>query len=330
MPEHFELACPWVFLLLPLPLLIILMPTVRLQKKSLKVPFFGYATCISGVQAQKGVPQAGRRWFQQVIIWIYWFMALTALARPQLVGEPDLIVKESRNFLMAADISHSMAQKDWEIGGEKSSRWAAVKSLMGNFIHQRQGDRMGVMLFGSNAYTLAPFTSDNDALLQLLDDTEVGMAGQQTNIGRVIGKGISLFANDTLPHKVMLLLTDGADSGIGISPFDAASLANSDSITIHTIGIGDPDKPHADLDEAALQQIANLTNGQYFLAKDTEEMAQVFALLDEIAPVEYEQETFVPVQELYFFPLALLLACSFFASLIIHLKHYFKRSDSHE
>lgn len=326
MPENFEFAYHWVFYLLPLPLLIIgLLPVVRIRKKSLKVPFLSYAADLSGERPQRGVRQLKRPFIRQIILWICWALILISAARPRLVGEPDLIVKTSRNFLMVADISYSMAQKDWELGDERVSRWDAVKQLMGEFIHEREGDRMGILLFGSNAYTLAPFSSDSYALLQLLDDTDVGMAGQQTNIGRAIGKSIELFANDTLPNKVLLLLTDGADSGIGVSPFDAAELANSDSITIHTIGIGDPDKLGADLDEDALEHISELTGGQYFLAKDAGEMERVFEVLDDIEPVEYEQETYVPVQELYFYPLAALFAFSFIASFFVHLLNLFKR-----
>ncbi|MBR8534966.1 VWA domain-containing protein [Carboxylicivirga sediminis] len=328
MPDNFEFAYFWVFYLVPLPLLIIwVLPAVRIRKKSLKVSFLRHAAELSGQQPTKGVRQLKRPWIRQVVLWALWTLALISLARPRLVGEPDLVVKTSRNFLMVADISFSMAQKDWELGDEKVSRWEAVKHLMGKFIEEREGDRMGILLFGSNAYTLAPFTSDSHALLQLLDDTDVGMAGQQTNIGRAIGKSIELFANDTLPNKVLLLLTDGADSGIGVSPFDAAELANTDSITIHTIGIGDPASLGADLDEEALQHISKLTSGQYFLAKDASEMERVFEVLEEIEPVEYEDETYVPVQELYFYPLAALFAFSFFTAFFIYLVKLFKRKE---
>lgn len=328
MPDNFEFAYFWVFYLLPLPLLIIwVLPAVRIRKKSLKVSFLSRAAELSGQQPKKGVRQLKRPWIRQVVLWALWALVLISLARPRLVGEPDLVVKTSRNFLMVADISFSMAQKDWELDDEKVSRWEAVKHLMGEFIEEREGDRMGILLFGSNAYTLAPFTSDSHALLQLLDDTDVGMAGQQTNIGRAIGKSIELFANDTLPNKVLLLLTDGADSGIGVSPFDAAELANTDSITIHTIGIGDPARLGADLDEEALQHISKLTSGQYFLAKDASEMERVFELLEDIEPVEYEHETYVPVQELYFYPLAALFAFSFITAFFIYLAKLFKRKE---
>ncbi len=327
MPDNFEFAYFWVFYLLPLPLLVIwVLPAVRIRKKSLKVPFLSRVAELSGQQPKRGVRQLKRPWIRQVVLWVLWALVLTTLARPQLVGEPDMVVKTSRNFLMVADISFSMAQEDWELDDEKVSRWEAVKHLMGEFINEREGDRMGILLFGSNAYTLAPFTSDSHALLQLLDDTDVGMAGQQTNIGRAIGKSIELFANDTLPNKVLLLLTDGADSGIGVSPFDAAELAGTDSITIHTIGIGDPDKPSADLDEEALQHISKLTGGQYFLAKDAGEMEKVFEVLEEIEPVEYEYETYVPVQELYFYPLAALFAFSFITNLGIYLASLYRRN----
>jgi len=329
MPDNFQFAYIWVFYLLPLSLLIVwLLPAVRISKKSLQVPFFKYAAQSSGEKPMTGVKQMKRPWLRQLVLWFCWVLMLSGLARPQLVGEPDMVVKTSRNFLLVADLSFSMAQKDWDMEGEKVSRWEAVKHLMGEFIKERQGDRMGTILFGSNAYTLAPFTSDTEALEQLLDDTDVGMAGQQTNIGKAIGKSIALFANDTLPKKVMLLLTDGADSGIGVSPFDAAELAHQDSIVIHTIGIGDPLQPGADLDEEALEHISQLTGGQYFLAKDASEMQGVFDLLDDIEPVEYEAETYVPVEELFFYPIAALLVLSFVLQLLINVSNLLKRKEA--
>lgn len=329
MPDNFQFAYIWVFYLLPLPLLVIwLLPAVRISKKSLWAPFFKYAAQSSGEKPMSGVKQVKRPWLRQIILWLCWVLMLLGLARPQLVGEPDLVVKTSRNFLLVADLSFSMAQKDWDLEGEKVSRWDAVKHLMGEFIKERQGDRMGTILFGSNAYTLAPFTSDTEALKQLLDDTDVGMAGQQTNIGKAIGKSIALFDNDTLPKKVMLLLTDGADSGIGVSPFDAAELAHQDSIVIHTIGIGDPTRPGADLDEEALEHISELTGGEYFLAKDVSEMERVFDLLDEIEPVEYEEETYVPVEELFYYPVFAIFSLSFVLQFFVNLLNLFKRKEA--
>ncbi|WP_205461799.1 VWA domain-containing protein [Mangrovibacterium lignilyticum] len=311
MGESFEFAYQWVLYLFPLPLLMIyLFPPMRVRKTALRAPFFMHAVAAGGDKPNPSVRQLKRPWLRSLIVWISWALILTAVARPQLVGEPEQKIKTTRNMLIVADLSFSMVQKDWTLNSEAVSRWDAVKHLLADFIAERKSDRIGAVLFGSNAYTLAPFTSDLSSLQLMLDDTGVGMAGQQTNIGRAIGKGIELFDNDTLPQRVMLLITDGSDSGIGMSPTDAAVLAQQDSITIHTIGIGDPAKPGSDLDEEMLQNISELTGGQYFLAMDSEAMSRVYETLDELEPIDYEVETYTPVEELYYYPLIAVILLS--------------------
>ncbi|WP_057938898.1 VWA domain-containing protein [Algoriphagus resistens] len=326
MPANFEIAHLWVFLLLPLPFLVYwLLPSLRIRSASLRLPTYEKALGYTGEKPRKSAFIRRRGVFNWLALTLVWILILATLSSPQLVGEPEMKVKTSRNFLIAADISFSMAQKDWEIDGQKVRRWDAVKALMHDFIKKREGDRMGLVFFGSSAYIQAPFTPDLQTVDQLLEEADVGMAGQMTYLGKAITKGIELFDRDTIETKVMLLLTDGVDAGSDILPLDAADLAKQDSILIYTIGIGDPSGVGVDLDEQTLQDIAGMTGGQYFQAKDEKRLQEIYAEVDKLEPIEYEEEENRPVTLLYYYPLGaalgLLLVLMFFQSLfqLIHI-----------
>ncbi len=319
-PENFELAYPWVFFLLPLPLLLYwLLPPLRMKSASLSLPTYQKALDYTGQKPRKSALVKRRNFFNWLGLMLSWLLVLAALSSPQLVGEPEMKVKTSRNFLIAADISFSMATKDWTIDGRKVRRWDAVKEVMHDFIQKRKGDRMGLIFFGSSAYIQAPFTPDLETVNEMLEEADVGMAGQMTHIGKAIAKGIDMFENDTIETKVMLLLTDGVDAGTDILPLDAADMAKKDSVIIYTIGIGDPNSGSSDLDEKTLQEIADMTDGQYFRAIDEARLQEIYTEVDKLEPIEYEEEENRPVTLLYYYPLAIAvileLIVAFFASL---------------
>jgi Ca-activated chloride channel family protein len=234
-----------------------------------------------------------------------WLCLLAAAASPRLVGKAGKKPKTVRSFLIAADISYSMAQTDWVLHGKRTSRWDAVKALMQDFVEKRKSDQMALVVFGTNAYLQAPLTTDLPTISWLLDQTEVGMAGQMTNIGDAISFSINLLKKDTLKQKVMFLLTDGVDTGTDLLPLDAANIAKKDSIIIYTMGIGTAGgKSGYDLDEKTLRAIAAETGGQYFNAMNERELAHVYEVLNKLAPVTYEEESYKPVTLLYYYPLA--------------------------
>jgi Ca-activated chloride channel family protein len=334
MPENFEIAHLWVFGLLPLPLLIFwLLPPLRMKSASLSIPNFQKAQEYTG-QKPRSSALVRRR---NIIVWIglvlIWILLLATLSSPQLVGEPEMKVKTSRNFLIVADISFSMAQTDWLIEEKRATRWEAVKKVMHEFIARREGDRMGLIFFGSSAYIQAPFTPDLVTVDQMLEEADVGMAGQMTNIGKAIVKGIEMFDQDTIKTKVILLLSDGVDAGTDILPLDAADLAAKDSILVYTIGIGDPDKPGADLDEKTLEEIAEMTGAQYFRAIDAERLEEIYEELDKLEPIEYEEEEYKPTTLLYHYPLGasivLVLLLSFILSGISAVKQLLNKRNLH-
>ncbi len=326
MPENFEIANQWVFWLLPLPLLIYwMLPPVRMKSASLLLPNFQKVQEYTGQAPRKSAFVKRRNIFAWVGLVIIWILILTALSSPQLVEKPEMKVRTSRNFLILADLSFSMAQKDWMIDGRNATRWEAVKKVMHDFISKREGDRMGLVFFGSSAYIQAPFTPDLRVVDNMLEEADVGMAGQMTNIGKAIVKGIEMFDQDTIKTKVMLLLTDGVDAGTDILPLDAADLAKTDSILVYTIGIGDPGRPGADLDEETLIEIAEMTGAKYFRAIDAGRLEEIYEELDRMEPIEYEEEEYKPTTLLYYYPMTGAIVIALFMSLIMSFMRFIKK-----
>ncbi|MDW7693555.1 VWA domain-containing protein [Flammeovirgaceae bacterium SG7u.111] len=322
MKETFEIAYPWVFFLAPLPLLVIwLIPPLKRRKKALVVPFLERAGAATGQKPRSGAWITPRNWFRWVSLFVLWLLLLAAASSPQLVGEPEMKVKTSRNFVITADISFSMATKDWELDGKKVTRWEALKKVLGDFIDQREGDRMALIFFGTNAYLQAPLTTELDVVKWQLDQTDVGMAGQMTSIGKAIAYSLQLFEADTLEQKVILLLTDGQDSGSEILPLDAANMAAGDSVVVYTLGIGDPTSLNSDLDEGTLKEISSLTNGKYFRAIDEEQLKMAYKELGELEPIEYEEEDYKPVTLLYYYPLMAFLVFSLVFFFVISFRN---------
>jgi len=306
MPENFEIAYMWVILLFPLPFLVYwIFPPIRIKSPSLQISNYEKAIKYTGEKPRRAANIKKRNLFFWIWFLIIWTALLLSLASPQIVGEPEMKVKTSRNFLITADISFSMATKDWMLDGKKARRWDAVKSVMHEFIKKREGDRMGLVFFASNAYVQAPFTPELETVDQLLEEADVGMAGQMTYIGKAITKGIDMFAKDSIDTKVMLLVTDGVDGGSDILPMDAADLAKKESVIIYTIGIGEPGDSNSDLDEKTLKQIAEYTGGQYFRAKDKARLEEIYKELDKLEPIEFEEKEYRPVTLLYKYPLGL-------------------------
>jgi Ca-activated chloride channel family protein len=328
MPANFEIAYPWVWLLLPLPLLVYwFLPALKMRSASLRLPTYRKAIDYTGQKPKKAALIKRRGWLRWGVLLLSWILLVAALSSPQLVGEPEMRVRTSRNFLIVADISFSMAQQDWEIEGERARRWDAVKEVMYDFIEKREGDRMGLIFFGSSAYIQAPFTPDLETVRQMLDEADVGMAGQMTHIGKAITKGVEMCGRDTIKTKVMLLLTDGVDAGTDILPMDAADLAQKDSVIVYTIGIGTPGTRGSDLDERTLQEIADLTGGQYFLARDKDRLENIYAELDKLEPIEYEEEENKPVTLLYYYPLAASVILLLFLALVLGLINAFQATE---
>ncbi len=301
---HFEIAHKWVFLLLPLPLLVYwLIPPLHKKRSGLFAPFFQRAVEITRKKPKNSAWVSRKNIFSTGALVLCWIGLLAAASSPQLVGQPEKKTKTVRSFLVAADISFSMAQRDWNLNGKQVTRWDAVKFLMKDFLKERKSDQVGLEMFATHAYLQAPLTTDLEVINWLLDETEVGMAGQMTSIGEAISFGIKIFREDSIKQRVMLLMTDGVDGGKEILPLDAAEAAKRDSITIYTLGIGNTASGGYAIDETLLTQIAQTTGGKYFRADNPKEMQQVYAELNKLQPIIYEDDSYKPVILLYIYPL---------------------------
>ena len=308
----FEFGYIWVFLLAPLPLLVFwLMPSLKQRKEALKYPRFEAVEKATGQKATAGAWVSRRNVLQWIVLSLIWIATLTALASPQIVGEPEMKVKTARNFVIAADLSFSMANRDWQINGERVTRWEGVKQVLREFIQKREGDRLALVFFGTNAYLQAPLTTEYEVIDFMLEETDVGMAGQMTSIGKAIGYSLKIFEGDSLDQKVLLLLTDGQDDGRGIFPADAAKMAHKDSIKIYTIGIGEASGRNDGLDEQELREIAQITEAEYFLAQDPEQLEEAYNTLNELEPIEFEAEENAPVTFLFHYPLGAAMFLAF-------------------
>jgi Ca-activated chloride channel homolog len=324
----FEFGYKYAFFLLPLPLIIyFLLPALRQQKTFMSVPFFKNFIEATGIKGKAGISVSKKKIINIFSLSLIWILFITALASPRLVGEPEQKIKTARSLMLAIDLSGSMATTDWKIDGNRISRWGAVKNVMAEFIKRREGDRIGLILFGTQAYLQVPFTSDLNVVNQYLQESEVGMPGERTAIGNAISLGVKLFEADSVERKVMILLTDGVDSGSEVNPIQAARAASRDSVVIYTIGIGDPNANLFEVDEPMMRQISKDTNGKYFLAIDEKQLDDVYKTLDQLEPIEYEEETLRPATLLYYYPLGALILIALLNQLSFGIINLFREKS---
>jgi Ca-activated chloride channel family protein len=312
-----ELAQPWALALLLVPLLAFtLLPPYRERQPGLRVPFFERVTAALGQRAEPGAVVLRRIALQWLLAPLVFVLLVAAAARPQLVLPPLQKTESVRDLLLAVDISDSMKTPDFkDPQGRRLSRLDAVQLVLDDFITRRQGDRIGLLVFGEAPHLQAPFTLDLDLCRELLGEVEVGLAGPRTMMGDAIGLGIKLFDASQARQKVVVLLTDGNDTGSRVPPSKAADIAKSHGITIHTVGIGDPATKGAEVvDAGTLKAIAEATGGATFMALDREELAGIYRRLDEIEKVELKTATYRPRRPLFQWPLgaAALLVLAFF------------------
>ena len=310
-----SLAWPWALLALPLPWLARrLLPEARDQSEAgLRVPSLaGFETLRDRSGAEKM-----RNWRFWVAL-LAWCLLVLAAARPERIGDELEVPVAGRNLMLAGDLSGSMDQKDFELAGRKVDRLTATKAVASDFITRREGDRIGLILFGERAYLQVPLTFDRETVKVLLLEAEIGLAGEKTAIGDAITLAVRRVheREEDAGDQVLVLLTDGANTAGEVPPLKAAELAQQLGLRIYTIGIGAESmnvtsllggrraiNPSADLDEDTLTAIAGQTGGRYFRATDTASLQDIYALLDDLEPVEEPEAGFRPVKSYFFWPL---------------------------
>ncbi|MBX2847950.1 MAG: VWA domain-containing protein [Acidiferrobacterales bacterium] len=304
---------PWIFILLPIPLLLRWwLPSGETAPQAIRVPFFEQLRDLHEQTDRSTV----RVWLNILLAIIVWLALLCAAARPTWVGEPIPIPQDRRDLMLAVDISRSMEESDMRVSGGYASRIDAVKYVVGEFVEQRAGDRIGLILFGEQAYLQTPLTFDTRTVNEQLNEAQLGFAGNATAIGDAIGLAIKRLRDRPAESRVLILLTDGANTA-GTDPNEAMKIADEANIRIHTIGIGAPrrGRPSADIDERLLSNIATRTGGEYFRARDPSELQRIYAELDRLEPMP-EEQIFRPTISLSYWPLALALLGSALLALI--------------
>jgi Ca-activated chloride channel family protein len=310
-------AWPWLLLALPLPLLSRwLLPAARTIGAALRVPYDARLDAI--VQAPGHALRGGR---VHPLLVLAWILLCIAAARPQQLGEAVQPPQVGRDLMLALDLSGSMGEPDMELGGRPVDRLTAAKAVLADFLDRRAGDRVGLLVFGRRAYALTPLTLDRDSVREQLGDSVVGLAGQETAIGDAIGLAVKRLRTQPAEQRVVILLTDGVNTAGTLDPAKAAELARGEHVRVHTVAFGGEGAlslfgfklpmPGAgdEIDETSLRAIARQTGGRFFRARDTGELAGIYAEIDRLEPVRRPGQAVRPRLERYAWPLSAALLC---------------------
>lgn len=307
---------PWLFLLLPLPFFVYRAPAkANKVHVALRMPHIpqGLNQSHMGLVSRNG---------SLGLLIIIWLLLVTAATRPQWLGESINIPAEGREMIIAVDLSGSMQVEDMQIEGRYVNRLALLKSVLGEFITRRTGDRLGLILFADDAYVQTPMTYDLKTVRQMLNESVLGLVGEKTAIGDAIGLAVKRFSEKAESNKVLILVTDGQNTAGRLSPEQGLELAVSKGVKIYPIGVGADEmivntimgarrvNPSVDLDEKGLTRLAEQTSGRYFRARDSESMEQIYQLLDQFEPVEQDLVQLRPLSALFYWPLTLAFVLS--------------------
>ncbi|MEC7455247.1 MAG: VWA domain-containing protein [Pseudomonadota bacterium] len=316
---------PWFYLILPLPFLY---RKLRRSANS-ESPYLESTILLSIAETQNRlVSSTSQRRLLILLLIIAWLSLVTAIARPVNIGDPVALPTTGRDILLAVDISGSMEREDMIINGRQVNRLYAVKSVVSDFVNTREGDRLGLILFGERAYLQTPLTFDTKTLRDLLIEAQIGFAGNGTAIGDAIGLSVKKLKERPDSNRVLILLTDGSNTAGVLSPSEASDIAKKAKVKIYTIGIGDGRQRNQvlfgqtlvnqnnDLDERTLTAIADLTGGKYFRARDPRELRSIYDQLNKLEPIDQDEELLRPITSLFHWPLALFLTCSLLIILI--------------
>ena len=331
----------WVLFLFPLPWLVRwLMPAARSHGGSfLRVPFYQEVYATAGKKNRSTQRFTLTRRFLFLLTWV---CLILAVAQPQHVGDPVSINPKARDLMIAVDTSESMEIQDMRLNGDPVDRLSVIKAVVDEFVTRRQNDRVGLILFGDQAYLQTPLTFDRKTLQTLLNEAQIGIAGKRTAIGDAIGLALKRLKDHNVDSKVLILLTDGANTAGSVSPLQAAELAAKQGMKIYTIGIGADEmkvsgmlgfgtrtiNPSADLDEPTMKKIASLTGAQYFRARNTDELRRIYQYIDKLEPIETDSETYRPIRNLFYYPLGAALLLTALLAIMNQLQPWLGRKES--
>ncbi|CAH8234483.1 VWA domain-containing protein [Vibrio aestuarianus] len=309
---NIELLWWWALLLLPLPLVIYrFLPPVK-ERAAIHLPYLPKQDQISSPRniAIKAIATA------------IWCLLILAVARPVWYGDPVTTQPKHRDLMLVVDLSYSMSQEDMQQGGQYIDRLTAVKNVLSDFIQKREGDRLGLVLFADHAYLQTPLTLDKNTISEQLNQAVLKLIGTQTAIGEGIGLATKTFIDSDAPQRVMILLSDGSNTSGVLDPLEAAKIAKKYDATIYTIGVGAGEmmvkeffmtrkvNTAQDLDEKTLTEIANITGGKYFRARNSQDLANIYDTINQLEPISQATQTWRPQTEWFGYPLLAALMLS--------------------
>ncbi len=320
----FTFAWPWLLCALPLPWLVrwLLPPGRDPASPALRVPFGQRLDAIAAAGVGRAIAHGPR-----IGMWLAWALLCIAAARPQQLGAPIVPPQAGRDLMLAVDLSGSMGQEDMELGGQPVDRLTAAKAVIADFLDRRAGDRVGLLVFGQRAYTLTPLTLDLASVRQQLADSVVGLAGRETALGDALGLAVKRLRSQPAQQRVVVLLTDGVNTAGVLDPQKATQLAASEHVRVHTVAFGGEGGlslfgfqlpmpgGNEEIDEAGLRRIAQGTGGRFFRARDTSSLADIYAEIDRLEPVQRPGQAVRPRIERYAWPLAAAVLLGLFALL---------------
>ena len=317
-----EFAYPWAFALLALPFIVYYFaPEYKEQKASLQVPYFKRLLAITGKEPSKGAVLLKRKLTQQVLLVIGWIALSAAIAKPEWVGDPIEQKKSAREIMVALDLSGSMSEEDFiDPSGNKINRLVASKQVLTEFASQRKHDRLGLILFADEPYLQAPFTKDISTWQNLLNDVQLGYAGFQTAFGDAIGLSIAVFERENSKQRVLILLTDGNDTGSKMPPIKAAEIAAKHAIKIYTIAVGDPSSEGVyEMDIPTLEKVAKISGGASFQALNRKELKQAYETINSIEEQQYETLSYRPRNSLHHWAFAIYFVANLLIVILMFL-----------
>ena len=353
--NQLEFANPYWLWMLPLPIIIYwLIPAYRTRQSAIKVPFFDVLVQALDESPSEGASQLSASHWQKAFLIISWCLLIFALTKSTILGEPQTRESLGRDVMVVVDLSGSMAETDFVSKSssskgdvQKISRLEATKEVLADFVNTRKGDRLGLILFGDAAFVQTPFTADQKVWLELLNQTDVGMAGQSTHLGDAIGLAIKVFEQsaaeeesnkDTSENnatgkpreKVVIVLTDGNDTGSYVEPIDAAKVAAAKGVRIHMIAMGDPRTVGEQaLDMDVINRVTEASGGKAFQAINREELEQAYEAIGELEPQLYESTTYRPKQSVHQYPIMLIVVMYLLAFGFATIKRHVKSGEKH-
>lgn len=316
---------PFFIFLLPLPFILRFLLPVKKETGRNALPelyFPGLKRLQMSFSESKLERTPSNRLFLS-ILFLLWLCLVLAVMRPQLVDQHTHVQHEGYDLMLAVDISGSMRALDFSTKEKIVSRLDVTKDVVGKFVNERQGDRIGLILFGENAFLRVPFTLDTLSVSHMLNNAVSGMAGFGTAIGDAIGLSIRSFRDRPEGSRVLVLLTDGMDTASSIPPLEAAKIAQQYGIRIYTVGVGKKgpvpypndrggiDIVEVPMDEGLLKELSSVTDGQYFRATDQHALEAIYDKINQLEKTKSNIRTYAIRQPLYQYPLGAALVLLF-------------------